>query len=100
MTIDTVADAVQFTNANSATAIVQWINGLVRNESGPAATYDSARNIITLPSSTRPGQLEIGWWVIRWPTGDLAAHAPASLASMFGLPMHMGHPRSAALRVM
>jgi hypothetical protein len=94
-TLDVVADAVQFTDAQSATAIVWWINDLVRSGPEASASYDSARNIVALPPSTCPKQLEIGWWVVRWPNGEFAAHTPDSFASVFDPPRYLGHPASA-----
>jgi hypothetical protein len=94
LTIDTVADAVQFTDAKSAKAIVGWINNLGQNRPEQRAAYDAARNVIALPSPARTGRLELGWWLVRWPSGELAAHAPAAFASMFGTHAYIGHHSS------
>jgi hypothetical protein len=94
-TIDVVADAVQFTDVQSARAIVHWVNGQVRNEPEASASYDAASNIIALPPSARPSRLEIGWWVVRWPTGEFAAHAPRSIASVFDPPSYLLNRASA-----
>lgn len=94
LTMDTVADAVQFTDAKSATAIVGWINDLGRCPPELRATYDTACKAIALPPPTRPSRLELGWWLVRWPSGEVAAHAPAAFASMFGTHAYIGHHSS------
>lgn len=89
-TIDTVVDAIQFRDAASAHAIVEWI-GLCGKGHHLALRFDAVDNVVYIPALTRPTRVELGWWVMRWPSGDFSAHPPADVATMVDPPVGFRH---------